>query len=152
MIFQPSFSVLTYPEFMWALASLRDSICFGTIWPRGYKGYFVYFARSNCGLVKIGITRDPIKRIAALGGNPIFGSPSYALIVRGAPQKLERYTHMLFREQRYFGEWFVESGALRDFLHAQHRRSRGNMRDACRYNRCCDVPRGTVFPDRSVRY
>lgn len=72
---------------------------------------FIYFARdTGCGLIKIGYSRKPAKRIAGLSYE--LKRPVRLLAVARGSRRTERHLHDLFIEDRYEGEWFFPSPAL----------------------------------------
>ena len=76
---------------------------------------FVYFARAaSTGLVKIGISTDPTKRLRGIQtGN---GEEIEIVLILPGGRHLECKLHSRFKHQRERGEWFREEGKLLDFL------------------------------------
>lgn len=89
---------------------------------------FVYFAQGESGgPIKIGISRDPVRRVAALSN----GSPERLeiLFVRPANEEIERRLHRMFAAGRLHGEWFAEdTPKLAEFIELQIRKDRWDMR------------------------
>lgn len=68
---------------------------------------YVYFARAENGLVKIGFTADIKRRLQNLqtnGGAPIVEVMHVTIY---APAYLERYMHRTFESRKVRGEWYL---------------------------------------------
>lgn len=68
---------------------------------------FVYVMQRDDGKVKIGISRDPDRRLSDIGAAQ---PDAVKLIVKvrvAAPAQVERFLHGLFRRHRVSGEWFL---------------------------------------------
>lgn len=82
---------------------------------------FVYFAQAQSGgPIKIGISRDPVRRVAGMSG----GSPERLdlLLVKRATEKMEYRLHQIFAAGRLHGEWFAEdTPGLAEFIEIQIR-------------------------------
>ncbi|MBE4311108.1 GIY-YIG nuclease family protein [Vibrio parahaemolyticus] len=70
----------------------------------------LYFIVENEDLInqriKIGISRDPVKRLKALQTGNSRRLALMGWIDSGADRELERQLHQKYREQRVIGEWF----------------------------------------------
>ena len=77
---------------------------------------YVYFALS-AGMVKIGISSNPKKRLESLST----GSAAPIRIIKkiDGDARLERELHNRFAGLRSHGEWFFFSGGLVDFINGQ---------------------------------
>lgn len=84
---------------------------------------YVYFIQSGCGAIKVGIAKNPDKRMANMqtGHNKLlrliakFPQPD-----RNSARLLERELHDLFSEYRIRGEWFnrriVRAGRMKQLF------------------------------------
>lgn len=72
------------------------------------SGAGVYFLQDDLGRVKIGVTKDIAARKAAIQTGS--GSDLHLIrFVAGAGQKVEKWLHRRFKDQRVRGEWFAFS-------------------------------------------
>lgn len=75
---------------------------------------YVYFLRSPSGVVKIGRTNNPGKRMKMLQtGSPV---PFLPMLVVNGGREIEEAMHERFRYLREHGEWFRNEGDLKSFL------------------------------------
>jgi hypothetical protein len=81
---------------------------------------YVYFAQVDGGPIKIGVARNPIRRLAQMRtGNP---APIRLLgVIRGNTQT-ELEIHNLFAAENVAGEWFEPSRRLLAFIEATTKR------------------------------
>jgi len=82
------------------------------------KQQFVYFLQSG-ERIKIGLARDPIRRLRTLQtGN---ATELKLLAVVAGDGSLERAIHAKFESARVSGEWFVRCGDLEEFIERAQR-------------------------------
>lgn len=77
----------------------------------------VYFIERDDGLVKIGYSYDPVKRLSQLKQQHRCGMKILSTI-QGA-RKLEQELHTKFADSRVEGEWFKPTGDLMSLIHAR---------------------------------
>jgi len=78
------------------------------------EGYIYFLLAEDTGLVKIGFTVDPGRRIRALQTS----SPVKLTLLGKVPGdrwREERF-HLVFRDLREHGEWFRLEGKLKEFI------------------------------------
>lgn len=102
------------PEYVEVLAQLKRHI-----WERatGSGPRSVYFAAADDDVVKIGLARDPAKRIATLQTS--HPKKLALLLVLPGGRDLEQRLHARFARYRVGGEWFRREGHLRNFIESQ---------------------------------
>lgn len=75
----------------------------------------VYFVEAvGTGLVKIGVSKTPARRIADL--SRMSGAPLIVIATVAGDQKTENRIHRCFAAERRHGEWFALSVRLRRFI------------------------------------
>lgn len=101
------------PEYVDVLAQLTRHV-----WERaaGSGPRSVYFAAAD-DVVKIGLARDPAKRLAALQTS--HPKKLTLLLVLPGGRDLEQRLHERFARYRVGGEWFRRDGHLRNFIERQ---------------------------------
>jgi hypothetical protein len=68
---------------------------------------FIYVLRGDHGLLKVGISTNPVARLATLRtASPFPLEMVYVAVTQGPAERLERATHDALRERRCSGEWF----------------------------------------------
>src|SRR5260370_12337146 len=76
-------------------------------------GSFVYVIEGQAGHHKIGVSRDPIQRMAELQtGSPVPLRFSYIGVTPGTWYEIERRPHELLDPHRKGGEWFFAPAPL----------------------------------------
>lgn len=77
---------------------------------------FIYAISNSAGAVKVGWSKNPIRRVAAVQ----IGSLSKCVLVGKAPgsKAEERAIHDRFASYRIYGEWFRHEGAVSEFVDA----------------------------------
>lgn len=79
----------------------------------------VYFAVSPTGIVKIGVSENPRKRL--IGLRTQYRLPLQLAAVIDGDEETERKLHMRFGKYYSHGEWFFHKGELKKFLARQPR-------------------------------
>lgn len=77
----------------------------------------VYLFRAENGLYKIGISHDPVSRLAAMGTGPVAIELVWCHQFENA-DSIERALHNLFSNKRVRGEWFALEAAHLTFIQA----------------------------------
>jgi hypothetical protein len=77
----------------------------------------VYFILSEAGLIKIGLSDNPKKRLSQLQT----GSPYHLRLIHQMPgnEELEKFFHEYFKEDHVRGEWFRFSNKIEGFIRYQ---------------------------------
>ncbi len=79
---------------------------------RAPKPLQTYFVRDSSGRVKIGKSSNPVTRLMSLRR----GSAEQLTLVRVVDGDYEQQFHIRFAEYKIKGDWFVETGRLKEFL------------------------------------
>lgn len=82
---------------------------------RAIKQYDLYFIESSRGLIKIGISKDPSKRLQELNSQTPYDLKLLAIIPKGGRVK-EKELHEIFHQYRIFGEWFDKSPEIMKYI------------------------------------
>ncbi len=76
----------------------------------------VYFALASNGLMKIGFSENPVKRLSGLRGQLKSAGTIKLLAVVEGDKRTERKYHMQFGRCYSHGEWFFYKKELKDFV------------------------------------